>query len=154
MSDIDAALKAEIDKHLPTMVGKQLQERLVQADRDARDLKICRDSIDTLEAKNKKLESLKINEAELYDREGKVSGREFQVGVKEQLLALREKHAEERVLELRNITQSVFGSNRMGYNLNLNVPNPNYGQKDQYGNMLIGSYDQTASITGKVEKSE
>lgn len=154
MSDIDAALKAEIDKHLPTMVGKQLQERLVQAERDARDLKIAIDTNNALEIKNDKLEDLKINEAELYDREGKVSAREFQVGVKEQLLALREKHAEERVNEIRALTDRVFGSNRMGYNLNLSVPNPSHGQKDQYGNMLPGAYDQTARVMGSVNKDE
>lgn len=151
MSGINDDLQNTIEKHLPEMVGKQLQAALKRGEED-------RDKLDTLEEKylemkakydvlERQHQKFEANESKEKELDAKAQS----LDLKEQILKIREDHAKERVSEIRGLTERVFGSNRMGYNLNLQVPNANYGKRDQYGN---NDCMMTIPAGGRIEKDD
>ena len=148
---MNESIRAAIKDNLSESVSKELQSYLSELESDREELR------------REQKENLKLTEelADLKDREvawGRCeeaeevnATRHAELEKREALLELREKHAEERVDEIRNLTSTVFQSNRIGYNLNLSAPNPRYGMRDDTGNV---DYCQSVPMRGELDKKD
>jgi len=108
-------LKEQIAKHLPGMVGDQLKQRLIQADEDARTVVMLRDAVIQRDKAMSEANELKAFEQTVMARETAVAKSEQDLKLREALIQLREKHADERVKELRCVVADVFANSRMKY---------------------------------------
>lgn len=112
---LTSELMEAVDKNLPQMVGDQLKARLVKADADAKEAS----KVPGLEAElSKAKDTIRANEqkvAAVTGREEKATQRELVVDLREKLMELKEKHAQERVQEMRGVVDSVFANSRFKY---------------------------------------
>lgn len=155
MSNISADIQKAIEENLPGMVGKELQLVLKKAEEDAANLKLTKQLLDDCRDELGQLQKLNHDEMVVRGREAAVFEREKKLDIREEILKLKESHATERVTEIRNLTERVFMSNRLGYNLNLGMPNPNYGKPvhpPQYpGQSVPIDYSQQTSLCGQMK---
>lgn len=130
-SIITQQVEKAIRENLPSAIGEELQLVLKKAQDDAK--LVERQSIE-LSSINLKLKSRDVEELSYESRLKLVEARELKVTDTEHSLALAKKDTEcanRVVAEIKTIVGQVFGSNRMNYNVSLDVPvkeeqGPNY----------------------------
>ncbi len=119
MTELNEEMKALIDKNLPTLVGEQLKKALIDYDKVKTEKGNLVSENLALKRTNTDLENMRSNYINVEQRERAVVTKENQLNIKDEILKVREEHAKQRVEEIRALTQTVFRSNRLGYNLNL-----------------------------------
>ena len=154
MTELSEKIQEAIAQSLPAAVAGELKDFISQAEVDAKRRYELQLEVNNLQKENLRLRDLELSEIAVKSRESVVASIENAVTVKEQILTLREEHAKQRVEEIRSLTSTVFGSNRMNYDLSLGLPNPAYGRKDQYGCTVPEGYSQTIGISGSIEKKD
>ncbi len=123
-----------IQRNLPELVGKELKQRLEQAEKDARDVATLRAAVQHHENLSQLRRSLEERETKAKARELALATSEQAYAVKAAVLELREKHATERVAEMRGVVGDVFRNNVLKYRQTgvENVPVPGSGQACGY----------------------
>lgn len=143
-----AEIEKVIKEQLPSRVGEELQQVLTKAKEDA-------DRVEHLTKKNKDLETqlqkyrhiwetLEEAKKQLEVAEVKRKDVEF----KEILLQQREELMKERLKDLKEITQTVFRSNRLDYTLSLAGSSSGH-------NAVTGQYETTSvGASGTISKGD
>lgn len=116
---IDDKLLKVINESLPGMVGSELKQVLEQGQKD-------KARADEYEQKNielskevSELKCLKLDRTEVQQRESSVRAEERELEITKKLLELEKKLINERLEDIKNLTSTVFQSNRLGYNISL-----------------------------------
>lgn len=144
-SQIAENLRKTINENLPATVAEELKKYLTEAEEVFQKLKDKELLITKLTEEVQGLRQLKNREEYLSREEVKQEAerkrlkeeqREFEF--KQKILELKERHAEERLQELRYLTERVFASNKVGYNVGFNIPNPMYSG-NMHNSTLYGS---------------
>ena len=120
MDNISTEFQEIINKNLPHAVGNELQKVLTKAQEDAKRVEFFLEENQKLkeEIKALKVKEIEFNSAKEKERQAEERLREY--NNKLEILKIKEEHAKERVQEIKSLTERVFSSNRMNYNLNLN----------------------------------
>lgn len=117
--NITVEIQDAIKKNLPEMVGKELNKILSNYE-------VLKVQLSTAQDQNKKhlKEYQEIRELDRQYEENETKRlsnleKERELNTKEEILKIREENAKQRVDEIRNLTETVFQSNRMNYGVNL-----------------------------------
>lgn len=120
MENISVEFQEIINKNLPHAVGSELQKVLAKAEKDAETVKFLQAENEKLKQEIKALREKEVEFDNAQAREKQASEKLREYNTKLEILKIREDHAKERVQEIKSLTERVFGSNRMNYNVNLN----------------------------------
>jgi hypothetical protein len=135
-NDIQDAIK----KSLPSAVAGELQAFIEEAKQNKANLDLVIKERNAKEVELQRLRGIETREANIAAREAAARIKDHDLQLKESVLKAQEEFNNRRVDEMRNLVSTVFGSNRLNYNLNLSVP-----VKDQYGNTM--NYPASGDIT-------
>jgi hypothetical protein len=155
--ELNTALLAQIDKHLPQMVGKQLRERLELADKADEALAAC----ESYAKKNSDLigDIRKLRESDIErEREAqRLKNLHYGLDTREQALALKElemklriEHAQNMMSFVDRTVANVFKNREVVTTMTGNVP-AGVVPRDQYGNggyPLMAAVNSTTSTEG------
>lgn len=158
--ELNKQIQKAIAESLPEATAGELKKYLEKADAAKTDLKLLQQDYDELAANYedatgelRRLRDLKLKRETIDQENATLAVDRMKHDMDVQMLELREQHAKDRVLEIRNMTETVFKSNRMNYNLDLSLPLP--VSKDQYGNR---DYNQDSYadnfVSGSVSKDD
>lgn len=148
---INENIQKAIKESLPEAVAGELKEYLEETEDLKEENKWLRKENDELKEENGNLRNLKsrLDSVELREKQAEKLNQDL--NLREAVLKVREEHVEERVNEIRNLTQTVFRSNRMNYNLDLSIP---YNvPTDGYGNPNYGNVHHE-TVSAKIQKDD
>ena len=138
----------QIKKNLPGLVGDELVKRLQQADKDAIDLDTARRKLVEMDRYRHDAESMRVQLKGYDERVATVVKREADATLREKLIEMREKHADEKVALMRGVVTDVFANNRFKYNETGYVPVVTPPSQYSAGGMTSGSISRTVESQG------
>jgi len=101
-------LKKVISENLPEQVGKALKARLQEADEDKKNLESTRIQLKTLTINHEVLLNKNRAYEELNTREKELNNLGMELTIRERVIVISEKHAEEKVNLIQGLVKSVF----------------------------------------------
>lgn len=148
MTNLSDKLLQIIQEGLPAATAGELKKYIEQAQKNETELNNAVKLIGDQNEELKVLRPLRDREHNVAAREVVANVRDVELRIKEEILKVKETHATERVSEIRNLTNTVFQSNRLGYNLNLN--STHYDPAGPSNNYNSTTSNET--ITGNISK--
>lgn len=122
MSELHEKLMGEVKKHLPQLVGAELQEVLEQAKKDAAEVKDLKERLDAQIKKVGKLEvDLSVAKA-LNKRADDLDAQARAQEVRAAVMLEREVSMAARLADLKEVTLAVFANSRFKYSESGSVP--------------------------------
>lgn len=113
-------IQKAIEENLPAMVGSQLKELIFEYERLKKANASMEIANETYSTELKTLRSMKLEREHLDQANEESDRRTRELDARKALLDQQEKYMEARLNDMRSLTQTVFSSNRIGYNVNLN----------------------------------
>lgn len=116
---INEDIQRAIDKNLSSEVASRLKDFIFDAEQKAVELKAYIKENEAFKIELNVLRALETKKGELEQRERSLDHDEAKLDVEKQVLEVKEKCAQSRIDDIKELTRTVFGSNRLNYNLSL-----------------------------------
>jgi beta-glucosidase-like glycosyl hydrolase len=119
---LDKDVQEAINKNLSKEVGTILQERLQKADQLELENAELKRNLEAAIATRNKLQELNQTAEALDKRRLLLNEKEAAIAMREAVVNLREKHADEKVSLMRGVVQDVFANSRLKYSETSSFP--------------------------------
>lgn len=147
--ELNSSIQKAIQDSLPLAVAGELKDYIATAQKTAEAYSALQQVYITLKADYDRLLKLELRENDVTKREEALRENDRDIKTRLQLVTMREEHAKERIDEIKNLTATVFQSNRMNYNVSLGMPVQR--ENDQYGSQ---KQVETFPVMGNITKQE
>lgn len=120
MTELNKEIKEAIDKNLPSLVGDQLKQVLIDYDRIKEANEDQEKQIKQLTKKFNDIDNLNRQYSENEQISNELDAKEIDLKAREALLEFKEKEWALRLGDIKEITKTVFQSNRFNYAVDVN----------------------------------
>lgn len=151
--ELTEKIQAAIAENLPNAHAGELKKFIDQAQKDSIELKALREKATKDDRELTTLRGHIQTEKDIEAIKNEQDTKAVELDNREKILEIREYHAKERVSEIRGLTETVFKSNRLNYDVSVGIP-VNPPPKDQYGNRDYSEAPDTHMVTGNVTKED
>lgn len=142
--ELSEEIKKAIQSNLSGLCADELKKFIEVSQENNKKVHRLEAELEELRTTNRQLDGFRQKVIAVEQKERANAAKENELFIKEEILKMREKHAVDRVEEIRRLTDVVFQSNRLSYNMNLSMPNPNYAGNE---------YNSTSNISGGITKN-